>query len=173
VNPLPTAAITANGPISFCTGDSVVLSANSGGGLSYQWKKYSNLIAGATAINYTVKSAGKYKCVVTNSNGCSRASNAITVAVPCRMEMESAPEIGYTVYPNPSSGDVWIEIPDGVESMSNLDVFDISGRAVQFLSEPAGSTTVRISGLATGIYFLNLKMNGTPQVVKLVISDIH
>jgi hypothetical protein len=171
VNPLPAAAITANGPITFCAGDSVILSANAGTGLSYQWKKFSNLIAGATSINYTAKTAGKYKCVVTNSNGCSKASNAITVVVPCRIGMESTQQAAYAVYPNPSFGDVWIEIPDGAESLTHLEVFDVSGRTVHFLSEQYGTTTIKLSGLAPGIYFLQFNTGNTTQVVKLMISD--
>ncbi|MBL0072245.1 MAG: hypothetical protein IPP34_10775 [Bacteroidetes bacterium] len=39
VNPLPTATITAGGPTTFCAGGSVALNANTGTGLTYQWKK--------------------------------------------------------------------------------------------------------------------------------------
>jgi hypothetical protein len=84
--PLPPAVITAQGATTFCAGDSVVLSANTGAGLTYQWKKYSNTISGATLSNYTAKTAGKYKAVVTNTYGCSRTSNAITVSTPCRIQ---------------------------------------------------------------------------------------
>ncbi|HMT29472.1 MAG TPA: hypothetical protein PKD91_09365, partial [Bacteroidia bacterium] len=79
VNALPTAAITAGGSTAICPGSSVNLNANTGAGLTYQWRKYSNDIAGATNSTYAVTSAGQYKVRVTNANGCSKNSNTITV----------------------------------------------------------------------------------------------
>ena len=81
VNPLPTATITANGSTTFCAGGNVGLFSNTGSGLSYQWKKNGINISGATTSTYTATSTSSYKCLVTNSNGCSRASNSISVTV--------------------------------------------------------------------------------------------
>ncbi|MFN3876216.1 MAG: fibronectin type III domain-containing protein, partial [Flavobacteriales bacterium] len=44
-----TATITAGGPTTFCAGGSVVLSANTGTGLTYQWRRNGAKISGATA----------------------------------------------------------------------------------------------------------------------------
>ncbi len=65
--------ITANGPTSFCTGNSVVLSAVQGAS-SYAWSN------GGTTDHITVTSSGTYTCTVTQGN-CSGTSNAITVTV--------------------------------------------------------------------------------------------
>ncbi|MBS1743551.1 MAG: T9SS type A sorting domain-containing protein [Bacteroidetes bacterium] len=81
VNPLPTATITAAGPVTFCTGGSVVLNANTGSGLTYQWKQNTSNISGATASSYTATTAGSYTVVVTNANGCSATSLATVVSV--------------------------------------------------------------------------------------------
>ena len=61
VNALPAATITPQGPTTFCAGGSVVLAANTGTGLTYQWKKGSNFISGATLSNYTATTGGNYK----------------------------------------------------------------------------------------------------------------
>jgi hypothetical protein len=81
VNPLPAASITAGGPSTFCQGDSVLLNANTGTGLTYQWKKDGSNIGGATASSYTANAAGSYEVVVTNTNNCSATSSAIAVMV--------------------------------------------------------------------------------------------
>ncbi len=81
VNPLPTATILANGPTTFCAGGNVGLVSNTGVGLSYQWKKNGNNISGATSSTYNATSTSNYKCLITNFNGCSRASNTISVTV--------------------------------------------------------------------------------------------
>jgi len=80
-NPVPAASITASGPTSFCIGSSVNLTAESGIGLTYQWKNNGANISGATSQTYNTISSGNYTVVVTNSNGCSSTSNTIDVTV--------------------------------------------------------------------------------------------
>jgi len=75
----PPATIVAGGPTVFCAGDSVLLSANTAAGLSYQWQLNSGNIAGATASSLTAKVAGNYSCLV--SNTCGRVpSNVLPVS---------------------------------------------------------------------------------------------
>jgi hypothetical protein len=76
----PPAIITANGPVQFCQGGTVLLTANSGTGYSYQWKESGANISGATGISYTATINGNYRCVVTDGTG-SSTSNMIAVTV--------------------------------------------------------------------------------------------
>jgi hypothetical protein len=82
VNALPSSSITAGGPLSICTGGSVLLSANIGASLTYQWKKGVTNLSGATASTYNATVAGNYKVVVTNQTGCTKASNTLAVTGP-------------------------------------------------------------------------------------------
>jgi Zn-dependent metalloprotease/subtilisin-like proprotein convertase family protein len=76
VVPLPVSVITADGPLTFCQGDSVVLSASVNN--SYQWN------SGQTTQNLSVTSSGNFSVAVTDSNGCSTASDTVSVSVnPC------------------------------------------------------------------------------------------
>ena len=75
-----TASITASGTTTFCSGKSVLLSANTGTGLTYQWKKDGNEITGATSSTYSATTSGRYTAVVFN-NGCPSTSNTIDVTV--------------------------------------------------------------------------------------------
>jgi|GEM_PF-2240951 len=81
-----TATVTANGPVSFCQGGNVVLSANTGTSQTYQWTKNSAAISGATNVNYTATASGDYAVKVTKS-GSTVSSTAVTVNV-----MASAPQ---------------------------------------------------------------------------------
>lgn len=76
VFPVPTTpVITANGPVNFCEGGSVTLTATAGYA-SYLWSN------GLTAQSIIVNLPGTYSVVVTDANGCSSlASNEITVTV--------------------------------------------------------------------------------------------
>ena len=76
----PTASITAGGATSFCAGGSVVLTASTGTGYSYQWRNNGSNISGATSSSYTATASGSYNVVISNG-GCSATSNAVTVTV--------------------------------------------------------------------------------------------
>jgi len=80
VNEAPASSIFANGPTTFCQGNSVVLNAPSGSGLSYLWFNNGNSIAGATNATFTASTSGNYVVSVTQ-NGCSGNSPATAVTV--------------------------------------------------------------------------------------------
>ena len=73
VNALPSApTITADGPTTFCSGETVTLS--SGAGTGYLWS------TGSTTANIKVTSAGSYYVQIIDSNGCtSQKSDAVQV----------------------------------------------------------------------------------------------
>jgi hypothetical protein len=83
IKPLPSASITASGPVIFCDGGNVVLNTPVAANRSYKWKKDGVDIAGATSASYTVTVSGNYKVTVTNTaSGCSRTTvnnTAVTV----------------------------------------------------------------------------------------------
>jgi hypothetical protein len=81
VNPNPTATIVAVGSTNICQGGSVTLNANTGSGLTYQWKNNGANISGATSSNYTANAPGFYSVLVTNSNNCSTSSSTTSVTV--------------------------------------------------------------------------------------------
>ncbi len=77
INALPTAAITAGGPTTFCSGGSVTLTASNG--TSYVWKNGANQVG--TSASYTATAAGSYTVEVTNANNCKAISAATSVTV--------------------------------------------------------------------------------------------
>ncbi len=68
-----TPSISASGPLTFCSGGSVGLTANAGN--AYLWSN------GATTQSITVTQIGNYTVTVTNVNGCSATSAAVHVTV--------------------------------------------------------------------------------------------
>ncbi|MBX7108656.1 MAG: SBBP repeat-containing protein [Chitinophagales bacterium] len=122
----PTAKITAGGPLSFCQGDSVILSATAGTGFTYQWKKGSAIIAGATNISYTAKTAGTYKVTITNSNGCSNTSKGTKVQIICKEGVIASPMM---MAPNPFENNFTIQLPARV--VADIAIFDVLGRKTE------------------------------------------
>lgn len=105
----PAATITANGPTTFCQGNSVVLSSSPSA--SYLWSN------GATTQTITVNSSGNYSVTVTDANGCTAPTStpfAVTVtAPPTAPILNSGGPISFcaggnvTLSSNQSSGNTW------------------------------------------------------------------
>lgn len=74
-----TATITSS-TNSFCTGGSLLLSANTGSGLTYQWSNTAGVIASATNASYTATAASTYTVTVSNGT-CSGTSIGKVISV--------------------------------------------------------------------------------------------
>jgi hypothetical protein len=81
VNALPAATVTPASATTFCQGGSVVLNANVGQGLYYQWNLNGSPINGANLATYTANATGNYSLDVLNSDGCSATSSVVSVIV--------------------------------------------------------------------------------------------
>ncbi|HYV93227.1 MAG TPA: DUF1566 domain-containing protein [Chitinophagales bacterium] len=76
-----TAHITPPGFVPICDGSSVILTANEGDGISYQWIKNTKNISGATNSTYSAQKAATYKVRETNGFDCVSISNSTTVSL--------------------------------------------------------------------------------------------
>jgi len=161
INPVPVATITPQGPTTFCAGGSVLLKGNSGTGLTYQWKKGGNNIAGATNKNYTATLAGVYKIKVANSYGCSKLSTGVTVTVPCRDEIGesmNSSEISVSVFPNPFHERTVLKIiPQNIFNNCSLEIYNVTGkkvREIKFVNR--NEIAIERNSLEAGIYIFRL-----------------
>ncbi|HKR05978.1 MAG TPA: T9SS type A sorting domain-containing protein [Bacteroidia bacterium] len=171
VNTLPSATITPNGPTTFCAGGSVLLSANTGTGLTYKWKKGSNYINGATLNNYTASIAGNYRVEVTKSNACSKTSSATSVTIPCRNgqgeNIISAMDV--LIYPNPSTGEFTIQFSEKPVVPVTIELTDVLGQLIERFEAADKSTVVNKSNLSKGIYYIIIKNNEEVVVKRISI----
>jgi hypothetical protein len=131
---LATASITASGPTTFCPGNDVTLTANSGS--SYLWSP-----GGQTTRSITVSSAGSYTVRVTNSSGVSIVSSAVTVSTSANGQVPSISSSGPTSF-----------CPGGYVTLtsSNADSYLWSN----------GETTRSITANATGSYTVTTEKDG-------------
>ncbi len=181
VNKNPPAAITAGGPTSFCAGGSVMLTANSGAGLAYQWYKGATALAGAVNISYTATTAGNYKCRVTKTaSGCYKNSNVIPVSVPCK-EGESITgndENSISIYPNPNDGNFIISVTAAsmreINEEVRIEIYNSMSQMIyskQIHSFEAVITeTIELKNTPSGIYFVKIR-NGENQSEQTIMIE--
>ncbi|MEO8768716.1 MAG: T9SS type A sorting domain-containing protein [Ferruginibacter sp.] len=130
----PAATITAAGSTTFCDGGSVLLNANTGTGLSYQWQIGGVNIAGATSSFFVTSASGSHTVVVTNATACSATSSAIII----------------TVNPLPTAS---IILAGGATTFCSGGSVLLSGNTTSGTWSVGGGTTATLTATSTGDYF--------------------
>jgi hypothetical protein len=126
VNPAPVAAITANGPTSFCQGNNVVLTASGNGAIVWTNAQ--------TSQSITVSTAGSYAYTITGANGCSSTATPTVVAVgtlPIVPAITGANNVcsgASTLFANTMSGGTWTSSNAAIASVDALG--SVSGSSV-------------------------------------------
>ena len=107
---------------------------------------------------------GTYTVVVKDANGC-EDTESIIVDSQAGIEDESSSLL--TVYPNPTTGSVRIDLPKASINSTTIRVMDVLGK--QVFNTIASTTTIDLdlSVLSSGVYFVNVGDNKSIKVVKL------
>jgi subtilisin-like proprotein convertase family protein len=127
------AVAQATGPTSFCDGGSVVIGASLA--TSYLWN------TGATTQTITATTSGSYQATLTDANGCTKVTNAVTV----------------TVFPQPSVTATSTNVTCNGFADGTATANPSGGTApYSYLWSPGGQTTQTATGLAPGTYTVNI-----------------
>jgi hypothetical protein len=169
LNPAPTATITADGPIQFCAGDSVIFTANSCS-CSYQWMKGANNIPGATNLAYTAKTPATYKVAVTNLQGCSKISGGKKVQIVCKdgVVVNEVLDLNAAISPNPSANSFTIQWNNNVNETVTIDAYDIVGTRM-FHAENIQNDQFKFGNdLPDGVYMVRVARGNEQQMIKVI-----
>ncbi|HAP01849.1 MAG TPA: hypothetical protein DCQ93_08005 [Bacteroidetes bacterium] len=163
----PTSTISPSvSPQYICSGSSIVFNANTGTGLTYQWKKNGTSISGATNSSYTATSAGIYKVLVTNSNGCTKNSNQVKVIIQtCKEEMDA--ESNSEISPNPFTTEFRITFPK--DEIYGICIYDLSGRKLIEAQQLNGEYSFG-KELSDGVYLLQIINSSGATSVKRIVK---
>jgi peptidoglycan/xylan/chitin deacetylase (PgdA/CDA1 family) len=153
INTAPVATISS-ASTSFCTGSSVMLTANTGSGLSYQWIKDGVNISAATNSTYAAVAVGTYSVKETVSGSCTSTSAglAITQNTNCAQKAQT---ITFAAIPNKTYTSPPFKV--SATASSGLPVF------FSIVSGPAtvSHDTVKVTGVGTVIIRASQAGNAT------------
>jgi|GEM_PF-6023816 len=141
------------------------LTANAAGG-TYQWVDCDNSnspISGATSQAFTASIHGNYAVIVTFNN-CSDTSACIPVQVSGIENNGNAPVI--TVYPNPTSGVVFINSNGTVADQ--IFVTNALGQVVKTIQPNGTLVEISLEGMSNAVYFVNVIYQQSAQTFKVL-----
>lgn len=161
VNPFPVVEL-GNDSI-FC--DSIEFTLDAGNtGSSFDWS------TGESSQTILVTDSGNYTVTVTDANGCESSSSIHVGLKVCVGIDEVGNPIYMTVYPNPTTNMVNIQI-DGFANEVRYDILDINGKLVQSSNRNGVSAStvevIDISSFSAGIYILSVKVNDKTYVQRI------
>jgi len=145
----PAATITPAGPLTFCSGGSVILNANTGAGFTYKWIKNGSEITGATNQSYSAASSGNYTVEVTQNCGFA-TSSAVPVTVNSVPSATISPS-GSTTFC--SGGNVILNVPTGANKTYQWKKggTDIAGATLSsYIATTGGNYKVTVTNTVTG-----------------------
>lgn len=155
VNTLPSANISVSGPLTISQTGNVVLSANTGSGLNYQWIRNGVAINAATTNSYTATTAGSYTVKVTNSSGCEAVSAATVVKTLFVLPANNF-QISIAGETCRSSDNGRIDIT----SLQNFNYTATLSKAGQTVKSSSFTNNAALTGLSAGNYTLCITVAG-------------
>ncbi|MEO5572678.1 MAG: T9SS type A sorting domain-containing protein [Bacteroidia bacterium] len=141
-------------PVPIITQNVNVLSSSSPTG--NQWYLDGNIIPGATGQNYTYSQPGSYTVVVTDANGCSSTSAPFII-----VGIDELPSAGISVYPNPASGNIFINFAISFPGNKSIRIINVMGEIIyeKKLQEPVSDLVIDLKNFARGSYMIEIEIN--------------
>lgn len=166
----PIEVISASNPLPqvIQMGDTLVTTASNV--QAFQWNLNGAPIFGASDSIYVVQQDGNYSVTVVYQNGCDRTSLDLPVLVGL---WTAADELtGISMYPNPARAEVFLRSEHALRKGVALQITDLSGQVVleREFSQMLEDVKIDLSGLAQGLYLVELRTEGKRSVKKLAVE---
>lgn len=139
---------------------------------TYQWYTENGTPVGDGISTFNPGVSGKYYVVVSR-NGCASDQSVLTnfnyTAFASVSENEAG--AGISVFPNPASGQVFLQLPGS--GRYDLAVYDLSGRLVARQNVTADQSPVRIdvSSMSDGMYVAEVTFEGKKERAKFLVKN--
>ncbi len=155
-------------PVVRASADSLVIT-NPESGVTYQWLKAGNPIAGATDSYVVVGQNSTYSVRATNAAGCTTLVYVIYTATGPMLNRETV-----LVSPNPSAGNFNLDLEGINAAEARIQIYTLDGRMLRdtYHTTNAGNLTenLDLGNAPTGLYLLRVSAGGKSTTVKLGIN---
>jgi glucose/arabinose dehydrogenase len=164
----PSDSVTIN------AGSSIDFSTPYNPALLYQWQLNGVDIAGADSNVFTASQPGNYTVIVSTQAGAACVSTSSPVNVDVLNSMEELVAKTFSVRPNPSAGVFQLQLNNSNQSIESVSVLNLIGQEVfskNFSAEATvNATTIDLSGLSNGQYFLRVNQNGSALFSQIILQ---
>jgi hypothetical protein len=155
--------IAATAPSQICAGETHQIAAT--GGVSYQFVSQNSYNTVNPAM-VSPNSNATYTITGTDANGCQNTT-MVTIAVSeCTGISENSALAGLKVYPNPSNGQLNIELNSS--KAKSVQIVDVTGRVVLSGQSSEANMEFNLSSMANGVYYVKVKSQDDTQVIKII-----
>ena len=142
------------------------LASNEANAISYQWINCDSnnaIIAGASNQGYLPVMSGNY-AVIINKGGCTDTSACVNIIITGIVERSVSAK--YTIYPNPTAGNLYVELGREPEIGSTIEVYNLTGQLVQEFQIKDRKTLIDISHFEKSVYFFKYG----DKMIKIILS---
>ena len=159
----PNPVVSQSGDVLTCT--------NAADFASLQWFQDGAPIPGATNAAYTADTTATYSVCVIDLNGCEDCSQGFYL--DCCVGVEEANFNGdVSVYPNPNSGEITLEVEMQDQVDLAVGLYDMVGKQVWLDSDLGQASSLRkqydLTELPDGVYFIRIYADDQMTVQKLI-----
>lgn len=133
------------------------------GTLSYAWTGPNSFTA--TTEDLSGLEAGTYNVTVTDANGCTTTTQVI---VSSTVGINESNVNAFKLYPNPTNGIMTIE--STLTGNVNVKVMDAVGKLVMNTIINNAKSTIDLTSLERGVYFIQLNNNDISKTIRVVLE---
>ena len=119
-------------------------------------------------VTHEFTTAGPKMVSVTLTNECGTETVIATVVVTSTADVATNTIEGLNVYPNPANDYVVVELPAATQATGS--VYNMAGSLIRTIDSFTAKTTVSVSDLTPGVYFLHVQSDDKTSVIKLVVE---
>ena len=158
--------VTLPNPPLICLGDSVVIEVNNSF-INYWWNTANfNDINQHRVVVFPTQDF-IYVVEAIDSNGCESKEEIEVFVDTCVTTVAEKVNMKIDIYPNPTNGDLFINLPFGINF--SLEVYDITGSHLVYKRSIANDFVLESGILEKGIYLLNFSSETTSLTKKLFV----
>ena len=166
IHPVPTVFVPQVNDI--CVGESQIITASStggAGGVTYAWISATGAVYQGNPVTVNPAASTVYSVTGTDSFGCAGKSTVVLNVNDCT-GLSVNKLAGVSVYPNPTSGEIMVELNNA--SVKTIHLMDLTGRVISSSTSSLEVVKVDLTNLSNGIYYLKIQSDSSVEVVKVV-----